>query len=706
VTGFQLSGKATNRAPRDGISPDSCRQSNAVLRNVRLFQLRVLRLGSDENRNVRVRVLPQREEILIGRLGLGGVTLPTNPAPIITGLSLTTGVPGSQVTVIGGGFGSTQGNGMVLLNDAPVTVNSWSDAQIAITIPVGAVSGYLAVSLAPNMNNSIAVYFGVTTQPLPVGWLDQDVGQTGLLGSSTYSSGTFVVQGGGVGLYSDTDAMHFVYQGLSGDGQIIARLVSLQQSGSSAAAGLMIRTSLSSNAGVALSYDAQGVSTLGFRGGPGYGPGTQSGPNITLPRWFKLVRSSGVFWAYESSDGASWTTIGGQSLTFPANTYVGLAVDSGNTSSLATATFDNISITGFNQPLPVPNVSSVLPSYGAIGQPVAIYGTNFGAVQGAGTISFNGTQATTIVEWSSGRIIAIVPNGATSGPVTVTATGYQSNSNVSFTIVHPVISSLTPPAAAVGGSVTVSGSGFGSSQGTSVVQFNGVTASVQSWSDTSITTTVPATATSGPVAVTVSGVVGVGPNFALIGAVSISSISPTSGPAGTTVTISGSGFGSQQSSSTMTFNGVAPASITSWSDAQIQAVVPTLTPTGPVYLNVANITGQGPAFTLTSSLSLSDSLNHQTTYQSVLKGGKWYPLQVQGSGCSTCTARGNISYTRFERKRADSYCSHNLEQFRDDDLHLQQLRRGAHRHRSARQCNNEQLRCERKSAFRDDTCSW
>jgi hypothetical protein len=205
----------------------------------------------------------------------------TNPAPIITGLSLTTGVPGSQVTVIGGGFGSTQGNGMVLLNDAPVTVNSWSDAQIAITIPVGAVSGYLAVSLAPSMNNSNAVYFGVTTQPLPVGWLDQDVGQTGLLGSSTYSSGTFVVQGGGVGLYSDTDAMHFVYQDLSGDGQIIARLVSLQQSGSSAAAGLMIRTSLSSNAGVALSYDAQGVSTLGFRGGPGYGPGTQSGP--TLP---------------------------------------------------------------------------------------------------------------------------------------------------------------------------------------------------------------------------------------------------------------------------------------------------------------------------------------------------------------------------------------------------------------------------------------
>jgi hypothetical protein len=40
-----------------------------------LSQLRVFRLGSDENRNVRVGVFPEREEILIGRLGFGGITL-------------------------------------------------------------------------------------------------------------------------------------------------------------------------------------------------------------------------------------------------------------------------------------------------------------------------------------------------------------------------------------------------------------------------------------------------------------------------------------------------------------------------------------------------------------------------------------------------------------------------------------------------------
>ena len=40
-----------------------------------LMKLRVLRFRSDEDRNVRICVFPQREEILIRRFGLGGVAL-------------------------------------------------------------------------------------------------------------------------------------------------------------------------------------------------------------------------------------------------------------------------------------------------------------------------------------------------------------------------------------------------------------------------------------------------------------------------------------------------------------------------------------------------------------------------------------------------------------------------------------------------------
>jgi hypothetical protein len=40
-----------------------------------LFQLRVLGFGSDEDGNVRASVFPQREQIRIGRVRLGGVSL-------------------------------------------------------------------------------------------------------------------------------------------------------------------------------------------------------------------------------------------------------------------------------------------------------------------------------------------------------------------------------------------------------------------------------------------------------------------------------------------------------------------------------------------------------------------------------------------------------------------------------------------------------
>ncbi len=62
----------------------------------RLFQLRVLRFRGDENGNVRVGVFPEGEEILIGRLGFGGVAfhvaqaraafLPDAPVGIISGV--------------------------------------------------------------------------------------------------------------------------------------------------------------------------------------------------------------------------------------------------------------------------------------------------------------------------------------------------------------------------------------------------------------------------------------------------------------------------------------------------------------------------------------------------------------------------------------------------------------------------------------------
>jgi len=51
----------------------------------------------------------------------------------------------------------------------------------------------------------------------------------GVAGSANYANGAFTVAGAGQGTFStSSDAFHFVYQPLSGDGTMVARVVSLQ----------------------------------------------------------------------------------------------------------------------------------------------------------------------------------------------------------------------------------------------------------------------------------------------------------------------------------------------------------------------------------------------------------------------------------------------------------------------------------------------
>lgn len=268
-----------------------------------------------------------------------------SPAPVITAVSATTGTVGSQVVLSGSGFGATQGGSAVLLNGAGVTINSWSATSITVTIPAGATTGPLLVSVAPSMNDSNAVRFTVTTQPLPASWLDQDVGAVGVLGSAGYANGVFTVAGAGQGtMITSTDGFHMVYQPMAGDGTIVARVVSMQGS-SAEQVGVMIRETLSPGANHIYLFDYSGQLLLTERTSTGASSSYASVGSATLPYWIKLVRSGNVFTMYGSTNGASWTQLGtSQTVSMASNVYIGLAVSNRTTGSLATATFDNVSI--------------------------------------------------------------------------------------------------------------------------------------------------------------------------------------------------------------------------------------------------------------------------------------------------------------------------------------------------------------------------
>jgi hypothetical protein len=269
------------------------------------------------------------------------------PAPVISSVSATSGSIGSQVVISGTGFGASQGNSVVMLNGAAVTINTWSATSISITIPVGATSGPLVVSVAPSMNDSNPVIFMVTS-PLPSSWLDQDVGSVGMAGSMSYTSGTFTVSGGGAGIYGSADAFHYVYQSLSGDGTIVARLVSLQGGAGYVSAGVMIRNTLDAGSVNAKTADWHSYGGIYFdvRTAAGGNTSEPGGVSATLPYWVKVNRSASTFSSYTSSDGVNWTQLGtSQTITMGQSVYVGLAVTSGSVSALATATFDNVSVT-------------------------------------------------------------------------------------------------------------------------------------------------------------------------------------------------------------------------------------------------------------------------------------------------------------------------------------------------------------------------
>jgi hypothetical protein len=183
------------------------------------------------------------------------------------------------------------------------------------------------------------------------------------------------------------------------------------------------------------------------------------------------------------------------------------------------------------------------------------------------------------------------PNGGSTGTYTV---------RVSLSSV--AVTSLAPTSTPAGGTVLITGTGFGPSQGSSVVTFNGVVATASAWNNTSITATVPATATSGPVVVTVNGEASNSVPFTVIQPPTISAVSPASGIPGQLVTITGSGFGATQGNSLLYFNGVA-ASATSWGPTTIVAPVPAAATTGPVMVRVGGLASNGSPFAVLNEVT-------------------------------------------------------------------------------------------------------
>jgi len=155
----------------------------------------------------------------------------------------------------------------------------------------------------------------------------------------------------------------------------------------------------------------------------------------------------------------------------------------------------------------------------------------------------------------------------------------------------PDVVSYSPTQGPVGTTVVIGGADF---SGVTVISFGGQPCQVyQVNSQSMITAAVPPTAATGPV--TVENPAGIGTSYtSFIVTPTVTGISPTSGPATTAVTVTGTGLNTTTSATI----GGQSCTFTIHSATEVVVVVSPAAVTGPVVLTASAIPAAGPVFTV------------------------------------------------------------------------------------------------------------
>ena len=411
--------------------------------------------------------------VTVGGLASNGLNFTV--APAITGLSPSSGPPGTSVTISGTTFGDSQGTSTVTFNGTTASATSWKAGSIVATVPNGATTGNVVVTVSGQASGGVTFTISpyIATLSATTGTVGTSITITGSGFGATQGTSTVTFNGTAATPSSwGATSIAVPVPSAATSGSVVVNVSSVASNG----AQFVVTPSISS-----LSPTQGTAGTAVTIAGTGFGA-TQG--------------SSTVSFNGTSATPTSWSA-----------SSIAVAVPTGATTgnvvvTVASATSNGVSFTVGGSPAPI--ISSISPTSGSVGAAVTISGSNFGATQG--TVQFNGTSAT-ITSWGTSSIGARVPSGATSGNVVVTtASGVVSNPAGSSFIVQLQISTVVPDPAPIGSTITINGQGFGNTQGSSTVTIGSMTVSPSSWNNAQIQIPITSATTSGNVVVTVSGV--------------------------------------------------------------------------------------------------------------------------------------------------------------------------------------------------------
>lgn len=254
----------------------------------------------------------------------------------------------------------------------------------------GAITSYTFSSAG---NHTISATFQASTSadPVPSPWQEIEIGNTRKAGAAGHRNGVFGLESSHYDIYNTEDGLTFIYQPITGNGEIVAKVASMNFPHEWSKAGIMMRESLSPG-----SKHFMLARTPGNNLAPQYRPST-GGESFHNPQgtdikeiyykyqYLKIVRSGSTFTSYCSQDGVSnWVQLATYNISMSSTIYVGLCASAGTDVLATKVTFSNVSVMGGN---PAPTVSITAPANNASFAAPASVTITANAADANGTVS-------------------------------------------------------------------------------------------------------------------------------------------------------------------------------------------------------------------------------------------------------------------------------------------------------------------------------
>ena len=234
------------------------------------------------------------------------------------------------------------------------------------------------------------------TDASTAGWNATDIGSATPPGSETVdSSGVWTVTGGGSGVDGTSDQVHFLSKPLAGAGGVSAQLGAQTATGGAAKTGVMMRASAQSNSQYYAAFvTAAGHLVVQSRATAGTAPVTLVDNVRTQPAFVWIFTNGSQVTSYSSVDGYEWTPIAGSTTTLGlgAAPLAGLAVTSGDSALLNTATVSAVAVAATPPAPPSPQVCPAPWSCADIGSPSPPGGQSYDPGTGTWTVNAGGAD--------------------------------------------------------------------------------------------------------------------------------------------------------------------------------------------------------------------------------------------------------------------------------------------------------------------------